>query len=110
MSRFIIMSKFNCLVVGLLVGSSLTALSQPSFAQSSFGAGESRDPFSSASQGDSTGLLRLLNGIQNGKQTSEKDFLSQKQTQLSGSAEDFRAQQRLRFQKKQQQQPQQLKK
>jgi hypothetical protein len=102
------MSKFNCLVVGLLVGGSLTALSQPSFAQSSFG-GDSRDPFGSAAQGDSTGLLRLLNGIQNGKQTSEKDFLSQKQTQLSGSAEDFRAQQRLRLQQKKQQ-PQQLKK
>jgi hypothetical protein len=103
------MSKFNCLVVGLLVGSSLTALSQPSFAQSSFGNGESRDPFSSAAGGDSTGLLRLLNGMQNGKQTSEKDFLSQKQTQLSGSAEDFRAQQRLRLQQKKQQ-PQPLKK
>ncbi len=101
------MSKFNCLVVGLLVGSSLTALSQPSFAQSSFG-GDSRDPFSSASQGDSTGLLRLLNGIQNGKQTSEKDFLSQQQTQLSGSAQDFRAQQmsRLRGKKAVQSQPQ----
>jgi hypothetical protein len=108
MSRFIIMSKFNCLVVGLLVGSSLTALSQPSFAQSSFG-GDSRDPFSSASQGDSTGLLRLLNGIQNGRQTSEKDFLSQKQTQLSGSAEDFRSQQLRRINEKKKQ-PQQLKK
>jgi hypothetical protein len=97
------MSKFNFLVVGLLVGSSLTALSQPSFAQSSFGGGDSRDPFSSASQGDSTGLLRLLNGIQNGKQTSEKDFLSQQQTQLSGSAQDFRDQQlrRINEQKKQ---------
>lgn len=102
------MSKFNCLVVGLLVGSSLTALSQPSFAQSSFG-GDSRDPFSSASQGDSTGLLRLLNGIQNGRQTSEKDFLSQKQTQLSGSAEDFRSQQLRRINEKKKQ-PQQLKK
>jgi hypothetical protein len=109
MSRFIIMSKFNFLVVGLLVGSSLTALSQPSFAQSSFGGGDSRDPFSSASQGDSTGLLRLLNGIQNGKQTSEKDFLSQKQTQLSGSAEDFRSQQLRRINEKKKQ-PQQLKK
>jgi hypothetical protein len=108
MSRFIIMSKFNCLVVGLLVGSSLTALSQPSFAQSSFG-GDSRDPFSSASQGDSTGLLRLLNGIQNGRQTSEKDFLSQKQTQLSGSAEDFRSQQLRRINEKKKQ-PQQIKK
>ncbi len=102
------MSKFNYLVVGLLVSGSLTALSQPSFAQS-FGGGDSRDPFSSAASGDSTGLLRMLNGIQNGKQTSEKDFLSQKQTQLSGSAEDFRAQQRLRLQQKKQQ-PQQLKK
>ncbi len=100
------MSKFNYLVVSLLVSGSLTALSQPSFAQSSFGGGDSRDPFSSAASGDSTGLLRLLNGIQNGKQTSEKDFLSQKQTQLSGSAEDFRTQQRIRLQqKKQQSQP-----
>lgn len=104
------MSKFNFLVVGLLVGSSLTALSQPSFAQSSFG-GDGRDPFSSASQGDSTGLLRLLNGMQNGKQTSEKDFLSQQQTQLSGSAQDFRADQLRRYRtKKVQPQPQQLKK
>ncbi len=102
------MSKFNCLVVGLLVGSSLTALSQPSLAQSSFG-GDARDPFSSASQGDSTGLLRLLNGIQNGKQTSEKDFLSQQQVQLSGSAQDFRSQQLRRLREKKQQ-PQQLKK
>lgn len=97
------MSKTNLLVVGLLVGSSLLALHQPSFAQNA-NSGEYRDPFSSASQGDTTGLLRLLNGLQNGKQTSEKDFLAQQQTQLSGSAQDFRAQQLRRMREKQQQQ------
>jgi hypothetical protein len=99
------MSKFNCLVVGLLVGASFTAFNQPSFAQVNQ-TGEYRDPFSSASQGDTTGLLRILNGIQNGKQTSEKDFLAQQQVELTGSAQDFRAQQLRRLREKQQQQQQ----
>ncbi len=97
------MSKFNCLVVCLLVGASFTAFNQPSFAQVN-PTGEYRDPFSSASQGDTTGLLRILNGIQNGKQTSEKDFLAQQQIELTGSAQDFRAQQLRRLREKQQQQ------
>ncbi len=103
------MSKFNFLVVGLLVGSSLTAISQPSFAQSNNPfSGESSDPFSRASQGDSGGLMRLLNNVQGSGKTSEKDFLFQQQTQLSGSAQDFKAQQlqRLRGKKQAQSQPQ----
>ncbi len=103
------MSKFNFLVVGLLVSGSLSAFSQPSLAQNngSF-SGESRDPFSSAGQGDSTGLMRLLNNVQSGSRTSEKDFLFQQQTQLSGSASDFRAKQleRLRQKKQAKTQPQ----
>jgi hypothetical protein len=99
------MSKVKFLVVSLLIGSSCPAFHQPVFAQSNTNSGEYRDPFSSASQGDTTGLLRLLNGLQNGKQTSEKDFIAQQQGQLSGSAQDFRAQQLRRLREKQQQQP-----
>ncbi len=98
------MSKLNFLVVGLLVGVSFSSFNQPGLAQVNSTSGEYRDPFSSASQGDTTGLLRILNGLQNGKLTSEQDFLTQQRVELTGSTQDFRAQQ-LRRLREQQSQP-----
>jgi|APDOM4702015118_1054815.scaffolds.fasta_scaffold928184_1 hypothetical protein len=96
------MSKINLLVAGLLYCGSLAVVSQPSFAQLN-NSGDNRDPFSRASQGDTTGLLSVLHNLQNGSKKSEGEFLSQQRQQLSGSAQDFRAEQ-LRLLRERQQQ------
>jgi hypothetical protein len=97
------MSKINLLVAGLLCCGSLVVVGQPSFAQLN-NSGDNRDPFSRAGQGDTTGLLSVLHGLQNGRKLSEGEFLTQQRERLSGSAQDFRAEQ-LRRMREQQQKP-----
>jgi hypothetical protein len=97
------MSKINLLIASLLCCSSLAVVSQPGFAQLN-NSGDDRDPFSRASQGDSTGLMSILHGLQNGQLKSEGEFLAQQRQQLTGSTQDFRTEQLRRLREMQQQQ------
>jgi hypothetical protein len=83
-----------CLLLGLsvtLVPTSASAQYNNTFGGNS----DNRDPFSRASGGDNSGLLRIINEAQlNGR--SNSNYGAEQRDQINSATEDFRAQ-RLRL-------------
>ncbi len=103
------MSKFSFILAGLMVGGVFTAgllTGQPASAQGVFGnSGDSRDPLTRASSGDTGGILQLLQSIQNGKLRDPGEFSREQSQQISGAASSFKAEQLRRIQAQQQAKP-----
>jgi hypothetical protein len=97
------MSKSLVLLTGLVLATLLT--SPAAIAQSNNG--DSRDPFARAASGDTTGVLQLIQGLQNGKQRNSDEVATEQQQQISGAAARFRAEQARRAQSPQQKPSQQ---
>lgn len=99
------MSKFSFLLAGLMVGGAFTAgllTGQPASAQSVFGnSGDSRDPLTRASSGDTGGILQLMQNIQNGKLRDPSEFSREQGQQINGAASSFKAEQLRRLQAQQ---------
>jgi hypothetical protein len=99
------MSKFSFLLAGLMVGGSFTAgllTGQPASAQSVFGnSGDSRDPLTRASSGDTGGIMQIMQNIQNGKLRDPSEFSREQSQQISGAASNFKAEQLRRLQAQQ---------
>jgi hypothetical protein len=105
------MSKFSFLLAGLMVAGTFTAgllTGQSASAQGVFGnSGDSRDPLTRASSGDTGGILQLLQNIQNGKVRDPGEFSREQGQQISGAASSFKAEQLRRLQAQQQAKPKQ---
>jgi hypothetical protein len=89
------MSKLTLTLASLAVGGSLLAglLSiQPAHAQFN-GSGDSRDPFARAAAGDTSGLMGILQGLQNGRQRDPNEVAREQGEQIDSAANDFRAEQ-----------------
>jgi hypothetical protein len=105
------MSKFRFLLAGLMVSGAFTAgllTGQPASAQSVFGnSGDSRDPLSRASSGDTGGILQLMQSLQNGKLRDPSEFSREQGQRITGAASDFKAEQLRRLQAQQATKPKQ---
>jgi hypothetical protein len=95
--KLITMSKFNLIMAGLMVGGACTVgllTGQPANAQATFGnSGDARDPLSRASTGDTSGLLQLMQNLQNGRQRDPNEVAREQSQQIDGAASNFRAEQ-----------------
>jgi hypothetical protein len=107
--KLITMSKLSFILAGLMVGGTFTAgllTSQPASAQGAFGnSGDSRDPLSRASSGDTGGILQLIQNAQNGKQRDPGEFSREQNQKITDAASVFRAAQLRRIQAQQQVKP-----
>jgi hypothetical protein len=100
--KLIAMSKSHMMFAGLVVGAVALLTSSSAIAQSNNG--DSRDPFARAASGDTTGVLQLMQNLQNGKQRDPNEVAAEQQQQISGNAASFRAEQMRRIRAQQQQQ------
>jgi hypothetical protein len=83
-------------VSSIILGCTLTLLPTVSLAQSNSGfgnAGDSRDPFSRANSGDTSGLMELINRAQAGSRRNDSEYSRGQQEQIDSATEDFRARQ-----------------
>jgi hypothetical protein len=110
--KLITMSKFSFLLTGLMMGGAFAAglllTAQPASAQSVFGnSGDSRDPLTRASSGDTGGILQLLQNLQNGQLRDPSAFSREQSQKIDGATSDFKAEQLRRLQAQQPVQPKQ---
>jgi hypothetical protein len=101
--KLIAMSKSSVLFAGLVVGAVALLTSSPAIAQNN--SGDSRDPFARAASGDTTGVLQLMQNLQNGKQRDPNVVATEQQQQIAGTAASFREEQMRRIRAQQQQKP-----